>query len=131
MKGTMVFVHMIGKRVTQQEGESALLTLVTFARFVNHEMREIFHSGAPRGALGSGTHAETLEAEGTKGPIDVVVPLDEMINHHVVDTGAEGADRAHVRHLVTHVVTAHVLHDLHVTVVVALTDLASGREEDG
>ena len=94
-------------------------------------MREIFHSGAPRGAFGSGTHAETVEAEGTKGPIDVVVPLDEMIDHHVVDAGAEGADWAHVRHLVAHVVAAHVLHDLHVTVVVTLADLASVQEEVG
>ena len=47
MKGSVVFIHMIGKRVAENEGKTALLTLVTLARFVNHQMRKVFHGRPP------------------------------------------------------------------------------------
>ena len=97
---------------------------------MDHEMREILHGGTPRGTLGTGVHAEALEAEGAQSPIDVVVSLNEVVDHHVVDARAKGTNRADVRHLVAHVVATHVLHDLHVAVVIPLADFASVKRED-
>ena len=125
IKRPMIFVHVIGKCVTQHERQSALLTFMPFTGFMDHKMGEILHGGSPRRSLRPGTHTEALETEWAQSPINVVVPLDEMIDHHVEDAGPEVADGTHVRHLVADVVTAHVLHDLDLAFVVALADFAS------
>ena len=126
----MIFIHVIGQRVAEDERQAALLTFVAFTRFVDHEMREILHRGTPRGTLGTGVHAEALEAEGAQSPVDVVVSLNEVVDHHVVDARAKGTNRADVRHLVTHVVTTHVLNYLHVAVVIPLADFASVKRDE-
>ena len=126
----MIFVHVLRQRVAKDERETALLTFVTLSRFVQCQMGKVFDGGSPRGTLvTSRVHLETLKAERAKGPVDVVVPLDEVVDHHVVDTGFERADGTNVWHFVAHVVTPHMLNHFYVAVVIALANFASATDQ--
>jgi hypothetical protein len=60
-------------------------------------------------------------------PLETRPYQEEMVDDHVVDGGAVGADGADVGHVVGDVVAAQVLHELLLTVEVALADLAPMR----